>query len=117
MYHLRVCYIAQQEIQQAEELHKIIDIILESDRNHDFVLSDRELDRLFMRLEGFHIVNKERIKEALQRSSMRSSLTGSTVTMSQGGFDVEVVQRDPAVSLFGIGCGEADNSFMYRSMD
>lgn len=72
-------------------MQDLLQAILVSDSNMDFVLSDEEMRRLTMRLKCFSVVDEERLKQALRMSS--TSSTSSQYKAHQEEKDVEVVSR------------------------
>lgn len=69
------------------ELQDLLEAILVSDTNRDFVLSDAEMDELSLRLKCFSVVDAERLKQALRMSSTASR---SQYKSHQTEHDVEI---------------------------
>ncbi|KAL7565531.1 hypothetical protein ACA910_003810 [Epithemia clementina (nom. ined.)] len=54
------------KILDAQQLQDIFSAIVRSDTNQDFQLTDEELDRCMLRLKGYNVVDKERLKDTLR---------------------------------------------------
>ena len=46
--------------------------MLNSDRNKDFVFTEKEIDQLFIRLRAFNVVDRDRLRTVFQMASTKS---------------------------------------------
>jgi len=83
-------YSFSQKLQDAAELQDLLEAILVSDSNMDFVLSDEEMHRLTLRLKCFSVVDEERLKQALR---MTSTQTRNQYKVHQEEKDAEITSR------------------------
>ena len=96
--------------------------VFASDSDGNFELSEEEFDRLILRLKCFDVVAKDRVREALLRSSFGKSVTSLYLELEH-----EIQEDEPTMSSSrsirgfnsadGGRCGDTDPSFMYRCMD
>lgn len=88
MFHFS-CHFTQ-KIQDAQELQKFLQMVLLSDSDGDFILSDEEMDRFTMKLQCYSVVDQERLKQALRLCSV-TNVNGDLYKTQQQERDLEIV--------------------------
>lgn len=79
----------------AQELQSLLTAVLQSDANADHVMSPQELERLFLRLKSFSVVDEVKLRDALKNMSDRNASTtalyshlASSQTEDEGDFSL-----------------------------